>query len=276
MGEMNPESQGFEQQDNSQGQQPDNQQQDSGTGINPAWNDLLGSLPSSLHSQVIPHLQKWDQNYQTDIGKVHSQYEAYKPFVESQVDPEAINYGLQLMEILNERPEELYQALAEQYGNQQQQSQENPQQQGQQSQTTEQGQESPIDISNHPEFQRVNQMVETMAQLLVQQNSQEQEAQEDQALEKEFADAKSELGEFDETWVMAHLLAGNYDSVASAAKAYKDFEQGILSNANRPGPRVLSSGGTTANPPVSPTEMSDKDRKAYVAQILQQAAQQSG
>lgn len=265
-GSVEPEGQGFESQvDNSQGQE-----QDSGTGMNPAWNDLLQSVPSSLHSTITPHLQQWDKNYQEGIGKVHSQYEAYKPFVEQGIDPEQLNYGLQLLEAFNTQPERIYEALKQHFG-------EDAADEIVNDLEDEQGQQSePIDISQHPQFQQMAEMVNTMANLLVQQNSQEQEAQADSELENEFAQAKQQVGDFDEKWVIVQMMANENLSVLEAAQQYKEFEKSILANANRPGPRVLGGGGQSPNVGVSPSQLPPKDRRSLVANMLAEAQAQNG
>lgn len=252
-----------------QGQQPDNSGE--GTNINPAWNDLLGVVPSQLHSQVIPHLQQWDKNYQDGMGKVHSEYEpfkAYQPFVDNQIDPEQLAYGLQILDAVQNRPQEVLEALQSVYG--QQQELEDPQ-----GSDLEQGQEPSVDIFSDPRMQQIQDMVTTMAQHLVQQNNSQSEAQADQELEQEFAQAKEQHGDFDENWVMAQILAGQYESVGEAAQAYQNFVKDVIANHNRPGPKVLSAGGQVPNQPVKPGDMSDKDRRATVMQMLQNAANQS-
>lgn len=246
-------------------------QEQQGTGINPAWNELLDSIPSQLHSIVTPHLQKWDQNYQAGIGKVHSQYESYKPFVDQGITADQINYGLQLLDAFESRPQDIYAAMQQAFGEQQAEEVDPTQN------FDEQGQEStPIDISQHPAFQELTGMVNTMAQLLVQQSTQESEAQADSELEQEFAAAKQEIGDFDEKWVLVQMMANEDLTVKDAAQQYQQFVKGLLTENNRPGPRVLSPGGSTPNPGVTPNQLDDKGRRSLVAQMLAEAQQNAG
>lgn len=267
------ESQGSEQEVVTQGAPVENSQQES-TGINPAWNPLLEKLPSSLHSLVIPELQTWDKNYQDGIGKVHSEYEPWKPFQEAGVAPEQVQYGLQLLEMLESNPQQIFDSLKEflQIEDEQPQPVVDPTQQG-----LEQGQESaPIDVASIPEFQQMTQMVNAMAELLVQQNSQQTEAQADQELDAEFTAAKEQFGNFDEKWVMVQMLANDNLTLPQAVQQYQEFEKGILQNANRPGPKVLSAGGQNANPGVAPSQLDDKGRRSMVANMLAAAKSQEG
>jgi hypothetical protein len=259
--------------DDSQGTPVENSQQE-GTGINPAWNDLMAVIPSQLHSQVTPFLQKWDQDYQKGIGKVHSEYESWKPFQEQGIDPEQVNYGLQLLDRLQNNPEEVFDALKSYLQVEDEQTPvTDPMAQEQQ----EQGQQStPIDIASIPEFQQMAQMVQAMAELTVQQNSQQLESQTDQELESEFEQVRNEIGDFDEKWVIVQMLADDKLSVKDAATQYQEFVKGILTNANRPGPRVLGGGGSNPNAPVNPSQLDDRGRRDMIAGMLAASKQQQG
>lgn len=251
--------------DNSQGQN------DSGTGINPAWNDLLGVIPSQLHSQITPHLQQWDKNYQEGIGKVHSQYEPWKPFIDNGISPDQVQYGLQLLNAMETRPQDIYAAMQQYFGEQ------NPEDDGEQDLELEQGQEStPIDITQHPQFQQLADMVNAMAELTVQQNTQQLEQQADSELEQEFKAAHEQYGDFDEKWVMVQLLANDELTLDGAVQQYQQFVKDLLTNANKPGPRVLGTGGNVPNQGADPSQLDDKGRRSLVAQMLDEARQQAG
>lgn len=242
------------------------QDQESGTGINPAWSELLQSVPAGLHSQITPHLSKWDQNYQRDIQEVHSRYEPYKPFIENDINPEQINYALGILSAIEERPQEVLQALRAYIGEEEET--------GQQGFEDINNGESP-EWLNHPEYQRMSEMVNTMAQLLVQQRQAETDLQFDRELDSELTAAQQKLGDFDEEWVLTKLYNNPEMSVEQAVQAFKEFEQGILSRNQKPGPPVLGSGGSVPNPDFNPAKLDGKDRRATVAQILAQAAQQN-
>lgn len=262
------EGQGSQVQESQEVTEPVSQGQEStGTGINPAWNELLESVPAGLHSQITPHLTKWDQNYQRDIQQVHSQYEPFKPFIENEVNPEQINYALGILSAIEERPEEVLQALRSYIGEEEV----TPEQQG-----LEDNQNGELpEFVNHPEYQRMQQMVDTMAQLLVQQRQSETDSQFDQELDSELSAAQEQHGEFDEEWVLTKLYNNPELSVDEAVAAYKEFEQGLISRTQKPGPPVLGSGGSVPNPDFNPAKLDGKDRRATVAQILAQAAQQN-
>lgn len=239
-----------------------------GGGLNPAWNELLEVVPSQLHSMVTPHLSKWDRNYQESLNKVHSQYADYKDFVENKIAPDQINYALNLLDAVQNRPQEVLDSLKQYMG-----LNEDPEPQQEQGLIDEN--EIPSEFLNHPEFQRMNQMVETMAQLLVQQNQTAQQAQEDQALESELAELHEKHGDFDERWVLTQAMAQPDKSIEDLVQEWNSFRTSVLTEARQPGPKILSASGGAPDNQMDVKSLGDTDRKAYVAQLLQAAAQQS-
>lgn len=236
-----------------------------GTGINPAWNELLEVVPSQLHSLVTPHLTKWDQNYQNSLQQVHSQYAPYKPFVENQVAPDQIEYAMSVMQAIENNPREVLQALQAYIGE--------DDEQGQEEQVV--GDSETPEWMQHPEWQKTQQMVQTMAQLLVQQREEEARTQADQEVAQELSDAREKHGEFDEEWVLTKLMNNPKMKLEDAVIAYHQFEQGVLSKARQPGPKVLGAGGSTPNQELNPKNLGDKERRNLVANLLQQSASQN-
>lgn len=95
---------------------PTNEGTGSTPGINPAWNELLGNMPSSLHSQIIPHLQKWDQSVESRLATVQSQYAPYKSLVEQKINPDEAVAALRLAQMIAENPKEFYDRMGQHYG----------------------------------------------------------------------------------------------------------------------------------------------------------------
>lgn len=245
--------------------------QSTGTGINPAWNELLEVMPSSLHSQITPHLSKWDQNFQTKVNEVHSQYEPYKPFLENQVNPEQINYALGILQAIEERPEEVLNALRAYMGEEEKVTE----QQG--PPTQDNGPSEQPEWKQDPEWIKTQEMLNTVAQLMVQQRQTETQQQEDSALERDLTAAKTKYGEYDEEWVLTKMYNNPELDIDAAVKAYKDFESSVASRSNPrlPGPPVLGPGGSVPNQDYKPSSLDSKGKKSLVAQMLQQAAQQN-
>lgn len=250
---------------------------DTGTpsSTNPAWDELLGVVPSQLHSQITPHLQKWDQNYQQSIQKVHSQYEPWNPILQSGATPQDVDFALGLMNAISTNPQEVLAALQEwvegENGENEQQGQN-----GSNPQSPELGQDQ-FDISSHPKVQQMEQALQTVAQILLDQRSQEQQAQEDQELETELSDLQEKFkdrGGFDEDYVLGIALNDPEVTLEQAVEKYFQVVDRVLQNSRKPGPPILGSGGASPNSGVDTSKLGSSDTKALVAQMLQQAAGQ--
>lgn len=262
-------------QDNSDGDQGNQEGQPDFT-VNPAWNEALGVIPSDLHSQVVPHFQKWDQNFQTQIQKVQSEYEPYKPFIDGGYAPEDIEFGLGLIQQLTSNPTEVIQALQAWVS----EGEEGTTDQGQNGSTPQQNLNPEFDITQNPAFQQQEQAVRAMAEILMEQRRMEQEAAADQELDNELstlADKYKDRGEFDIDFVMGVALnspnGGDSAELEAAVEKYYAIQDKALQQQRRPGPPVLGSGGAIPNGRVDTSKLDGKERRAYVQQMLEQANQ---
>lgn len=244
---------------------------DSSGGGNPAWDEILKTLPDGLHPVVRPALEKWDRNYQQGIQKVHSQYEPYKPFIEAGYDPQSIQYALTVLDKLENDPRSIYDSLGQYHGwaNGEQGQPESELGEG------EEGEEG-YTPSDDPRLLRAEQLSEAVAQYVMEQHEQQQQAAEDEALDAEISQLKEKhgIGEDDEVaerFVMGLMLAG-----ASAEEAFTEYTKMQSTVATRPranstAPAVLGSGGSVPSAQVPVSQLrTGQGRKALVAQILQQ------
>lgn len=260
-----------EPQDQSQlapGQQQDPQE----VKFNPAWKPLLDKLPEGLHSLIAPDLKQWDQNYQQGIQKVHSQYEPYKSFADQQVAPEDLNNALLVYQSMQQDPQKFLQAAIEFYKYQPEQ--------GQPQQVTPeddgQGEGLPFDLNQDPNYQRTQQMVETMAQALIAQNAEREDAQAVADLDAEFAAAHSKHGEFDDAYVAQQMYV-NQVSIDEAVANWNNLVQQVVTQHRSPGsqaPVLMGGGGGLPSQATPSANMTPQQRKAYVAQMLANANQQ--
>lgn len=83
--------------------------------INPAWNEALSLIPQSLHNQITPVFQKWDQGVQAKIEEYNTKYSGFDPFVQNGVTPEIMASALHLAESLQNDPRGVYDAIASHY-----------------------------------------------------------------------------------------------------------------------------------------------------------------
>lgn len=241
--------------------------------LNPAWNDLLGIVPSQLHSQVTPHLKNWDRNFQTKVNEVHQQYAPYKDYLDNNIAPDQINYALNVMRAIEERPQEVIQAITEY-------AQANGITLQQAAKEVAEEETNPEDdpFANSPLYKEMRGQLDTLAQFLVQQQQETTEAQEDEALDNELAELqekfKDTFGErgFDEQWVLTRAVNDDGQKpLEEYVKEYQAFINDILAQQRKPGPKVVSGGGAAPSSQINPREMSDSQRRAYVAELLQAA-----
>lgn len=237
---------------------------------NPAWNDFLEVLPTSLHGQVTPVLEKWDQNVQQLVGKVHSEYEPWKPFIEQKIEPEALNEAYAVYSALQDNPQATIEAIQKFYGI-----------------SSEQGQplevptsnEDPdpdalgFDLQKDPEFLRVKNMAETMAQAEIARAQQAEADEWNKKVSDELAELHKTYGAFDEDYVLNKAAATGGD-LAGAAKAYSEMIQAAVAASRNPtasAPIVMGGGGGTQTSQVAVSQLDAAGRKKLVVDMLRNA-----
>lgn len=249
---------------------------------NPAWSDFLRTFPESMHDSIKPSLAKWDEGVNRRIEQVHSEWADFKPFKDAGVSAEVLNQAYGIFQAINDNPQEVYRILGESYGYANQpQTNPNPA-------PNEQGQLNPQVQPNqptgdeyelgqggqfNPEVARLQAMTENMAQILIAQEQQRQQAAEDAALDAELSAAREKHGNFDEDFVLRYVASGmNMDQ---AIGAYQSMVNSARSAANRPAaPTVISGSGPLPSQQINPSSLNNKDTRALVAQMFKAANQQ--
>lgn len=236
--------------------------------LNPAWDNLLKTIPQQYHQAILPELKTWDQNYDSGIQKVHSQYEGYKPFLESQVAPEEINNALLVWQSMNDNPEKFIQTVMDYYKYNPQSGQgQNPQ-----SQTEDDDDGVPLDITQHPEFQRVSQMTELMGQQLLAQHEQQVAAEVENEVAQMFADAQQRLGDFDEAYVAQLMMVNEGLDIDTAVQMQRERDQQIIQSYRSPGqqaPVLMGGGGGLPSQQTKVSGLTDAQRRNLIVQTLE-------
>lgn len=246
--------------------------------LNPAWNPLLEKIPDqNLQKLIMPTLKEWDQNYNQGIQKVHSQYAAFKPFLDAQVPPEDLNNAMMVYQALQEDPQKVIEALMEWSGYEGAPSEQGPEDSDEEDPEYDAGDgEAPFDITQHPDFQRYGQMTELMAQQLLAANEEKVKAKEDADLDKELAEAKAEFGEFEEDIVLPIMHAYNL-SAKEAVQRYQEHTQKAIQSYRSPGSRAPILAGGSGGVPSQQTPVKGLDgqgRRKLVAEMLAKAQQE--
>lgn len=234
-----------------------------GNDSNPAWQELLSVVPEELHEQVKPHLQKWDQNF----DQVQSKYSPYKSFAEQNISPDDLQYAYQVARQMETDPMQMIKALTDYAKENDLWQDENP------VAAEEDGQglddEGLPDITQHPKFVELQQLVETIGSQLIQERQAQQEAQEDQELNETLDSLTEELGEFDREWVLQKALQDlesgqEVDDLKPYVEKYRQFEQSIIEKSKRPAPKLLPSGGQAPQNQIDPRTLTDAERRKFI------------
>ena len=90
------------------------------TGINPAWEPIREVLGDDLFNvNVRPHLQKMDESAHTRITNLNNElksFEGFKPFVEQGLTPQAIQQSMELAQLIEANPQQVYDFLGQHLG----------------------------------------------------------------------------------------------------------------------------------------------------------------
>lgn len=247
---------------------------------NPAWAEFYDVLPTNLHSQVRPVLEKWDKGTQAKLeeysGQV-KQYEPYKRLVDEQIPPEYVDQAIQIAQLIDSDPKAFMAQLQSIFGEQPQpnapvapktDASANP----------EEGSfdEKPFDIASDPRFAELKQNQDILANYLSQQAQAQQQAEADNLLNSELNSLKEKYGEYDERYVIT--LGASGMPLEDAVRQYQDIvgkaQNTPRSDANVPS--ILSPGGSVPQERVDVATLSTNDRKKLVMNYLAQASQQQG
>lgn len=246
--------------------------------------DYLEQVPEAFRPQVEPAFKEWDANVTKRFQEVQQQIVPYRDII-SEYDPESIQQAIQLANLMQENPQQVYQALgaAYGYGNEVQQS---AGQGGMGQQFQQQSAELPEEYADLPpqfleqwqqtqaQMQQMGQMQELIGQALVQERQQAEEAQQMQQFEQYLGNLKQQFGDYDEDYVLAKI-AGGMDPEQAVQNYQQKFgqlvQQQTQQNVNQAVPTVLRAGGGLPTTQQDVTNLSRPDTKALVTQMLEAA-----
>lgn len=239
---------------------------------NPAWAPFLDVLPTDLHGTVKPVLKEWDKNVNNQFQKIHSQYADWKTFQDEGVSADELRQGYALLQQINEDPKRVWDAIAEHYGFEVANAVVAAAEQG----STELGatEEDFGSGFEDPRFEQLNKTVETMAELLIQENQNRENAQADAEFQTYFDELKAKHGQFDEEYVL-NLITTGMDGDDAVAR-YQSVIDAALTARNIPKAPVVVGNGSSALPSggLDVTKLDSKNTKSLVADMLRQAAEE--
>lgn len=258
----------------------DNSGADNGGGesLNPAWSPMLEKLPSSLHPLVTPHLREWDSNFQRKVQEVQSGFEPYKQVI-GDTDTETLQQAINFYRMAETDPKRIWETMAQYYGF----GNDTPDQ-GQQAQ---QGTENfdidgatQDDLLNHPKVQELLQNQQALASVVMNQVTQQQQAQAEAALDAEISALKESHGYESEDDLIMVLNIANARNVSlkeagDILKGYTESQVNAAATRRVAAPSVMSAGGTVpADNTVNPKNLDNKGTRSLVEDILRANANQ--
>lgn len=242
----------------------------SNEGGNPSWNEILQVLPTSLHSQVTPALEKWDRGVQQRFEQVQQQYSPYKSFVEQKVSPEDIEVALGIAQRINTDPTGFFQTFQEMFKDQL-----GGAGQGQSAE----GNDPEFDLGDYtqqqqqedPRLQQIAQQQELLSQWFMDQQNEKMQKEADDALENDLKTLHDKFGEFNERYVLGLAMAGV--PLEDAVKEYQGMVGGAQRQPDPNVPQVLTPGGGLPADQVDPRKLDGQGTRSLVEQMLRAAAQ---
>lgn len=249
--------------------------------IHPAYQEILDSLPESLHSQVIPTLKKWDEGVQKKINDLHTTYDPYKNFIENNVPTDYIEQAIVLMDSFNENPEEVVAKAVEHYNLDWAQKAELEKQLKEAERVNRSSNDDDdddlVDLEEDERFLEVQKTTKELAEWRKAQEEEREAAKEQKEYEDLMSDLHEKHGEFDDTVVTA-LLASGMDG-EKAVKRYEEIVNQAAAKISNQGvptpPKVLggngSSGSGIPHNDISFGKMKQSDVNAVVAEMLSKA-----
>jgi len=242
--------------------------------LNPAWDPVLKDLPEYFHEKAKGHFRSWDDNYrklETEHKGLQEKYSPYEQYLG--VDPEAIKYGLGMLQRVQQEPMALYQALQEHVRQlgllKEEQQQQDP--------NAERLDEDP----RYSEFEKrqsaLEQQQSQIDQYIQQQAYNSQVATYEQDVDTQVKSVIDKYGQqaVDVEDLLQRMFVqsqrtGNYNAEAAYQEQIGTFKRLYEAQSKgRPAPNVLPTNGTPApSGEVNPKDMNEEQRKAYFKHLL--------
>lgn len=232
-------------------------------------NSFLQNVPEAQRAALEPFVKQWDAGVTRRFQDLHSQYAPFKPILDQGATAEQLDLAWSVFQLLDNDPQALRTILDDVMAEMGQ-----AEGQGSTPPPTATG-EDPWETV-HPalrqEFEQQKSLLENLAQFIIGQNETTVQQSEDAMLDDYLTSLRSELGDFDEEYVVSLIAAGLEPE--QAVQKYQSLTQSILSQREAAGngpsaqvPPILSSGGVVSSS--APVEKaSPGETRNLVADIL--------
>jgi hypothetical protein len=244
------------------------------------YDSYLAQVPESLRDQIKPAFDSYSEQIKNKVQENVGSLSQFKEIAEVGWTPDHVNVGLNLLQTLNDNPEQIFQALV----------QENPDllklvQQQQPGLVT-----PPAPVNTPPgqtDFNvdpaidgRIAQM-EKVVELLAQgfQQNQQLTAQQQQAMQEqqELQQFEAELNKvapedkYPRPFILSYIAQGQ--TPQEAVKSFSDWQTSYAQQLRSNGAPLVApaGGGGLPSEPVDTSKLSDRDRRDFITQYLEAA-----
>lgn len=234
------------------------------------YDQYLQELPESLRPVVEPVFKEWDKGVTQRFQELHQQYDPWKPVLDTGVSPEITQQSLQLLQALEDKPEEVLKALANAYGVELQAPGSTAPVTPEPAEVTPELNEDDVDPALLARIKQHEEMLQTVGGYLLSEQQKQQQAAEDGKLQETMAGLKTKHGEFNERYVLA-LMSQGVDPEQAVAQFKTDVAQFNANQEAASAPTVVSAGGGVPVSSVDPSTLGSKETKALIADMLAKA-----
>lgn len=244
--------------------------------------DYLDKLPETVRPLVEPTFKEWDASVTQRFQELQSKQDSWKDIV-GEYQPDDVQGALQLAGIVQEDPGYLLQALAEAYPDVVKESlKEFFEGQGNNQPTRPVNDQGLGDLDpDDPVAKQLLAMQQQLEQLtgnFQSRTEQEEAAQQQQYLDQVLDNLHKEHGEFDDTFILSQLAFAN-KTPDQAIQAWQEltakWNPGQQQPPVSPPPPVIPSSGGVPSTQIVPENMDRSETKNLVAQLLEQANNQT-
>jgi len=221
---------------------------------------FLAKIPEADRPVVARYIQDWDRGVQQRFQAIHEQYKPYKEFG----DAADVEKAIKVSQLLDADPEQVFNLLARELGYQV--GAPEPQR------TSQSDFQNPWeDLGIPDEFANMVVQQQNLLEALVAKvsgiDTATQDQQDQAALDDLLGALHDKYGDYDETYVMAHIVQG-MDPEAAVDQWNNSIQSAINSRSSRPAPTVLGGSGTVPQSGVDPRKMSGQDVRNFLADQL--------
>lgn len=222
-------------------------------GLGSEWNDIVGAFPEDKRAELAPLLKSRIDQYEP--------LKQWESFQKSGVTPDQANTALNLFNVIENNPRQVYETIGRHLGI-------TPQQ----AQAAVKELEETEETTDDPRISTLENQINVLSQIALaqrQQSTQEaQIAEQDALIEKEITNLRSKYGdEVNEEEILMRMLHKNM----SATDAHNEYMTMVNDlRRRRPAPMLMGGSGTIpTSRAIDPTKLDSRGTRDLVAQMMQ-------